>query len=98
MNGEEYDAERKLRTGLDSLIAGIDEQYGSRLEGEELLVRQLADIRLRNQLIDCIKDMVKCRKLAERLMDELESEHLHEVRVRINSGAVWWECFELTRV
>lgn len=98
MNGEEYEAERELRHGLDTLIAGLDGQYGSRLEGEELLVRQLADIRLRNQLIECIKDTVRCRKLAESLMEELESEHLHEVRVRVNSSSIWWECFELTKV
>ena len=98
MNGEEYDAERKLCEGLDSLISDIDKEYGSELSGEDELLRRLSNINLRKQLIAQIKDTVRCRKLSERFMDEQLAERSYEVRTKVNASALAYELSETVRV
>ena len=76
---------------MDSLIGEMSGMYGTPCErmGEEAkLEREISDAQLRDDLISHIEEIIRCRKLSERFLDEEHVDVAYTVQTEVSSKGV----------
>lgn len=80
--------QRELGRGVDSLVGEMNSRYGTpsgELSEDAEMDRKRSDIQLRDEVISHIEELLRCRKLSERLMDEERMDVKYEIRTEVSS-------------
>lgn len=83
----EAKCERELEKWIDSLVEEMNGRYGAELAEDLQIDRKLSDINLRNELISQIKEVVRCKKISERMMEEQKQEIAYYMHITVTSGS-----------
>lgn len=78
--------ERELERCIDAMIDEMNEKYCVEMAEEAMIDAKLADIKLREDLINQINEELRCRKISEKAMNSQLMPLVYEMKVRISSG------------
>lgn len=68
---------------MDSLVSEIGDRYGADLTEMARIEELLGNVKLRDELISHIGEMVRCRKLCERVKAEQNKDIAYHVHIVI---------------
>ena len=83
--------ERELERGMDSLIGEMNGMYGTPYErmGEEAkLEREISDVQLRDDMVSHTEEVIRCRKMSERFLDDEKIDVTYTVQTEVSSKGV----------
>ncbi len=80
--------ERELSYEVDRRVEDKATMYAAILDEEAMIERRMSDIGLREKLIECMDEIIRCRKMSERFLDETGEERVYEIRVIVSPAAV----------
>ena len=81
-------SERELERGIDSMMEEIDGMYRADLKDEERLDSKMGDISLRDELIGHIREVVRCRKISERMMAEQSKDVRYTMSIEVSRNGM----------
>src|SRR5580700_3850815 len=81
-------SERELESCIDSMVVEMNVIYCADLTEEAKIDSKMSDIRLRDELICQIKEVIRCKKISERLMAEGSKEMRYQMQVRIGKEGI----------
>lgn len=67
------------------MISEMGSRYGTEISEEKQIDRKLADVKLRDDLIEAVKEITRCRKLSERFADEGMESVSHVIEVAVSA-------------
>lgn len=88
------ECERELEKPVDSLVSEVGSRYGADLNEMARIEALMDDIRLRNELIPHLVEIIRCRKLCERVKAEQRREIAYHVHIIVTST---WTHLYVTR-
>jgi hypothetical protein len=80
--------ERKLKGCIDSMVDEMNAIYCADLTEEAKIDSKMGDIKLREELICQMKEVIRCKKISERLMAEESKEIKYLMQVRIGGEGI----------
>jgi hypothetical protein len=83
--------QRKLCSGIDAMVGEMGSRYGTpsgELSEEAEIDRRMGDIQLRDDVIALDEEVLRCKKLSERLMDEERMDVKYEIRTEVSSKGI----------
>jgi hypothetical protein len=83
--------ERELRSCIDSMVDEMNGIYGADLTESAKIDSKMGDIRLRDELIEQIRNVVRCKKISERMSAEQMRSITYRMEVRICGDGIDYE-------
>ena len=86
--GSTNKCERELERCIDAMIEEMNGHYCGELEDEAEIDARLADINLRDRIIGQIREVLRCKKLSERISRDQQKEVAYVMETRIGSNGL----------
>lgn len=86
--GSERMRERELERCIDSMVDEMNGIYCADLTEEAMLDSRMNDIELRDALISQIREIVRCKKISERMMAEMSRKVLYTVKTEVGRSGM----------
>lgn len=83
-----HNCERELGKWIDSLVDEMNGMYCADLTDAAKIDSKMSDIKLRDELINQLREIIRCKKLSERLLAEHCKEVTYKMSVRINGNGI----------
>jgi len=80
--------ERELERCIDSMVDEMSEMYCTELAEDAKLESKMSDIRMRDELIEQIKEVIRCKKISERMAAEQIRKVAYIMQVGISSSGI----------
>lgn len=86
--------ERELRRCIDSVVDEMNSMYCADLTETAKIDSKMSDIKLRDALISQMREIIRCKKVSERIGAEQLREVAYDMQVRISGSGI---AFAVTR-
>jgi hypothetical protein len=80
--------ERELESCIDSMVEEMNEMYCTDLTESAKIDSKMSDIKLRDELIGQVRNVIRCKKISERILAEEMREVTYLMQVRISGEAI----------
>lgn len=77
-----------LERCMDSLVDEMNGKYGADLAEEARIDAMMGDLVFRDDLIKVLKEVIRCKKISERIMAEERKDVEYSIGLRAASGRI----------